>query len=151
MSFLFPFPKIGNGFFHFHSRSQKLGKLFFIPVPKILEWAEQFPFPFPKSKIHSRSPLMASLKSPLSDFCIVNTAAGVNQTPHFCLSPPFSLFQQIWLLDFPALISTSPLIYRKGPQIVLIGPQYLPNIKIFHMVHIRADFHACSIYDLLNK
>ena len=61
LSFPFLFLKIGNEFCHSRSHSQKLGMLFFIPVPKIWEWVEQFPFPFPKSKNYSRSPLVTEL------------------------------------------------------------------------------------------
>jgi len=57
-SFLFLLPNIGNAISHSCSHSQKLGMQFFIsiPVTKFWEWAELFPFPFPKSKCHSRSP-----------------------------------------------------------------------------------------------
>ena len=51
-SFLFLLPNIGNAISHSCSHSQKLGMQFFIPIPvtKIWECAELFPFPFPKSK-----------------------------------------------------------------------------------------------------
>ena len=44
----FPFPKVGNGIFHSHSRSRKLGIIFFVPVPESWESYFSFPFSFPK-------------------------------------------------------------------------------------------------------
>merc|ERR1719433_578459 len=45
----FPFPKFGNGFFSFPSRSRISGKDFFhsLPVPEFREWIFSIPFPFP--------------------------------------------------------------------------------------------------------
>ena len=46
------------------SRSQKLGMKFFIPVPKVWEWAEPFPFPFPNDqKSFPLTPGIGLLKS----------------------------------------------------------------------------------------
>ena len=51
--FSFLFPIIGNVISHSRSHFQKLEVQFFISIhfPKIWEWAELFPFLFPKSKM----------------------------------------------------------------------------------------------------